>query len=105
MIRKAFKMSLYKGEISEYEKRHNPIWKELKSVLKTHGVHKYSIFFDEETHTLFGYAEIESEEKWNLIAETEVCKKWWVYMADIMDTETDNSPVTYELEEVFNLVN
>jgi L-rhamnose mutarotase len=34
MIRKAFKMTLYKGKISEYKKRHNPIWKDLESILK-----------------------------------------------------------------------
>ena len=75
MIRKAFEMTLYPDKFSEYKKRQNPIWKELENVLKNHEVHNYSIFFDEETHVLFGYAEIESEEKWEAIAETEVCKK------------------------------
>lgn len=103
MIRKAFKMTLYKGNISEYKKRHNPIWEDLKSVLKVHGVHNYSIFFDEETHTLFGYAEIESEEKWNAIANTEICKKWWKHMADLMETNPDNSPKSKELTNVFYL--
>ena len=55
MIRKAFKMKVYENEIEEYKKRHNPIWKELEDTLKIYGVHKYSIFFDEETHVLFGY--------------------------------------------------
>ena len=103
MIRKAFKMKVYQNQIEEYEKRHNPIWKELEATLKIHGVHNYSIFFYEETHVLFGYAEIESEEKWESIAKTEVCKKWWKHMADIMDTNLDNSPISVELKEVFNM--
>ena len=103
MIRKAFKMTLYANKLSEYKKRHNPIWKELEAVLKIHGVHNYSIFFDEETHVLFGYAEIESKEKWEAIAHTEVCKKWWNFMSDIMEVNQDNSPVTVELKEVFYL--
>ena len=103
MIRKAFRMKLYENEIEEYKKRHNPIWKDLESILKNQGVHNYSIFFDEETHLLFGYAEIESEIKWEAIAGSEVCKKWWKYMADIMETNEDNSPVTVALEEVFYL--
>jgi len=103
MIRKAFKMSLYPDKLSEYKKRHNPIWKELESVLKNHGVHNYSIFFDEETFGLFGYVEIESEEKWNAIASTEICKKWWKYMADIMETNADKSPVSKELTDIFYL--
>ena len=35
--------------------------------------------------------------------ETEICKKWWKYMADIMETNSDNSPVTIELKEMFHL--
>lgn len=66
-------------------------------------MHNYSIFFYEETHVLFGYAEIESEEKWESIAKTEVCKKWLKHMADIMDTNLDNSPISVELKEVFNM--
>ena len=66
-------------------------------------MHNYSIFFDEETHVLFGYAEIESKEKWEAIAETEVCKKWWNFMSDIMEVNEDNSPVTDELKEIFYL--
>lgn len=103
MIRKAFKMKLYSNTIEEYRKRHNPIWKELESVLKNNGVHNYSIFFDDETNGLFGYAEIESEGKWEAIAETVVCKKWWKHMENIMETNTDNSPISVELKEVFYL--
>ncbi len=104
MIRKAFKMRVYPDFIEEYIKRHNPIWKELKMVLKKHGVYSYSIFLDMQSSTLFAYVEIESEEKWDAIAMTEVCKKWWAYMADLMETNQDNSPVSLALDEVFFMV-
>jgi len=87
----------------EYTKRHNPIWPELKEILQSHGVINYNIFLDKETNILFAHAEILNDEKWNSIAETEVCKKWWKYMADIMEIETDNSPVALDLEKVFSL--
>ncbi len=103
MIRKAFKMKVYPNKIEEYTKRHNPIWPELQELLKSHGVHNYSIFFDKETHFLFGYAEIESEEKWKKIADTEICKKWWTHMADLMETNSDKSPVSVDLMDVFYL--
>jgi len=32
-----------------------------------------------------------------------VMQKWWKYMADIMETNPDNSPVQLPLEEVFYL--
>ena len=103
MIRKAFKMKVYPSCIEKYTQRHNPIWKELEAVLIAHGVHNYSIFYDGETHILFGYAELESEEKWNSIADTQICKDWWVHMADLMETNADNSPVSTDLKEVFHL--
>lgn len=103
MIRKAFVMSVDRGKEDEYEQRHNPIWKELEETLKSHGAHNYSIFLDTETNALFGYVEIESEERWNAISETESCRKWWKHMRDVMPSNSDNSPISSELKEVFHL--
>ena len=103
MIRKAFVMKLRPGCQSEYERRHNPIWSELQSVLKSHGVSNYSIFLDKDTDNLFAYAEIESEEQWASIATTEACRRWWSYMKDLMLTNADDSPVAVVLTEVFHL--
>ena len=103
MIRKAFVMSIDPGCREEYELRHNPIWDDLREVLKSHGVSNYSIFLEEDANKLFGYAEIESEEQWNAIAETDACRRWWAFMKDIMPSNADNSPVSTELEEVFHL--
>ncbi|MDQ3063505.1 MAG: L-rhamnose mutarotase [Acidobacteriota bacterium] len=103
MIRKAFSMKVNPDAHEEYERRHNPIWTELETVLKQHGVSNYSIFLEEETNQLFGYAEIESEELWRKIAETEVCQRWWAFMKDVMPTNEDHSPISINLEEVFHL--
>ena len=32
-----------------------------------------------------------------------IVQKWWAYMADIMDTNPDNSPVSIPLKEVFRM--
>ncbi|MCX5661510.1 MAG: L-rhamnose mutarotase [Planctomycetota bacterium] len=102
MIRKAFVMSVNKGSEVEYEKRHRPIWPELEAVLRKHGVHNYSIFLHPETNQLFGYAEIEDEARWNAIAQTPECKKWWAHMKDVMPSNPDNSPKSLGLKEVFH---
>jgi L-rhamnose mutarotase len=102
MIRKAFLMTLKPDCQAEYERRHNPIWPELQAALKTHGVHNYSIFLDRSTERLLGYAEIESEERWQQIAHTEVCQHWWAHMKDLMLTNPDNSPMVIDLDEVFH---
>lgn len=103
MIRRAFLMQVNPDQHTEYEKRHNPIWPELHQVLKSHGVHNYSIFLDKATHQLFGYVEIEDEARWSAIADTAECKKWWAYMKDIMPSNPDNSPKSKELKEVFHI--
>jgi len=103
MIRKAFRMSVYPGQYEEYERRHNPIWDELRDVLKRHGVHNYSIFLDENDGSLFAYVEIEDEARWNAIAQTPECRRWWRYMREIMPTNEDDSPQSVDLREVFHL--
>ncbi len=96
-------MSVHRGHEAEYARRHQPIWAELEAVLKAHGVHNYSIFLHPDTNQLFGYVEIEDEARWAAIAGTDVCRRWWRHMADVMPANPDNSPVARELKEVFHL--
>ena len=101
MIRKGGIMTVYKDCYEEYKKRHDELWPEMALELKKHGAHNYSIFLEEETGKLFAYLEIEDEEKWTLMSKTAICAKWWAYMADIMETNPDNSPVYKDLKDVF----
>lgn len=103
MIRKAFRMSVHSGREDEYMRRHNPIWQELADTLAAHGVSSYSIFLDRQTGDLFAYAEIESEERWNAIAQTDVCRRWWRYMQELMPSTPDSEPISMPLSEVFHL--
>ncbi|XHR31289.1 MAG: L-rhamnose mutarotase [Chthoniobacteraceae bacterium] len=103
MMRKSFLMYVNPGATEEYLRRHHPIWPELKETLKEHGVSNYSIYLNRSNNQLIGYVEIEDEAKWNAIAQTDVCKKWWHYMADSMVTNPDESPRSDTLCEVFHL--
>ena len=96
-------MSVHSGHKAEYERRHRPIWRELEDTLVAHGVRSYSIFLDPATNDLFGYAEIDSEERWAAIASADVCQRWWAFMKDIMPANPDNSPISRELREVFHI--
>ena len=73
------------------------------AALKAQGDHNYSIFHDPVTDVLFGYAEIEDEGRWQAIARTDVCRRWWAHMRDIMPANPDNSPVARDVREVFHL--
>ena len=97
----AFKMKLNPGMLEEYKKRHDDLWPELHSLLKDNGLSEYSIFFDEETNILFAFQKQAGDQGSQDLGKTEIVKKWWKYMADIMETNPDNSPVSKELVEVF----
>ena len=103
MPRIAFKMTVYPESHQEYSRRHQPIWPELESVLRDHGVERYFIFLNREESELFGYAEVESLERWNAIGETEVCRRWWQFMKVLMPSHPDGQPVSVPLQEVFAL--
>jgi L-rhamnose mutarotase len=96
-------MKLKPGCREEYKKRHDQIWPELKQLLADSGIRDYSIFFDEESHTLFAAQKVEGDQGSQDRGKTEIVQKWWAYMADIMETNPDNSPVSIPLEEVFYL--
>jgi L-rhamnose mutarotase len=103
MIRYAFKMKLKPGFKDEYKKRHDEIWPELKKLLHDTGIRDYSIFLDEETNILFAVQKVVDNKGSQELGQNEIVKKWWAYMADIMDTNPDNSPISIPLEEVFYL--
>ena len=103
MKRQSFKMFLKPGFEEEYEKRHNEIWPELVKLLKDAGVSNYSIFLDKDTNTLYAYQEVSGEGGSQDLGTTEIVQKWWAFMADIMETNPDNSPVSIPLQEVFHL--
>ncbi|MCF3108157.1 L-rhamnose mutarotase [Niabella sp. CC-SYL272] len=103
MQRIAFKMKLFKGYEAEYKKRHGALWPELQQLLKQTGISDYSIFLDEGTCDLFGILKIEQGRTMEDLPAHPVMQKWWAYMCDIMETNTDQSPVSVPLQEVFYL--
>jgi L-rhamnose mutarotase len=103
MRRAAFTMKLKPGFQTEYKRRHDEIWPELARELEAAGVSDYSIFLDESTLTLFAFQKLKDHDTSELLPSSPIVKKWWKYMADIMETNTDNSPVTVNLREVFHL--
>ena len=71
--------------------------------IKDSVVSDYSIFIDDETDTLFAVQKVAGESGSQDIGDEEIVRKWWEYMADIMEVNPDCSPVSIPLEEVFYL--
>ena len=103
MERVAFKLRLKPSVVAEYKKRHDELWPELKAELKAAGVYDYSIFLDEETLTLFAVQKLSEGNTAVGLPDSPVVRKWWDYMAPLMETNPDNSPVAKPLREVFHL--
>jgi len=103
MHRLAFKMKLFPGMEDEYQKRHDQLWPELKTLLKSIGITDYSIFLDKTSNDLFAYLTIPNEKRLDELPLAPIMAKWWDYMKDIMETNADNSPVSVPLKEVFYL--
>jgi len=103
MLRHAFTMKLKPGVEAEYKRRHDDIWPELAERLTGAGISDYSIFLDEASGTLFAVQKLTPDNTAGALPATGIMKKWWAHMADLMETNPDNSPVVTPLKEVFHL--
>ena len=106
-MRDAVIMKLKPGAAEEYEKRHSAVWPELLESIKNHGAKNYSIYLNKATNELFSYLEVDDAdaELWESRSKEidEITQKWWAYMAELMEVNPDNSPVSIPLREVFHL--
>ena len=103
MIRIAHKLKLKPGCAAEYAKRHDEVWPELCQELSAAGISDFTIFLDEETNCLFAFRKLSENNTTHLLRESPVVRKWWAFMADIMETHPDLSPLSVPLKEVFHL--
>ena len=103
MEKYAFRMRLHPGKAAEYKARHDAIWPELVTLLKEAGISDYSIHLDEETGLLFGVLWRRDDHGMAALPAHPVMRRWWAHMADIMETNPDNSPIQTDLVTVFHL--
>ena len=103
MTRQAFTMKLKAGFEAEYKKRHDELWPEMATALRKAGVSDFSIFLDEQTLTLFAVRKLSDPGKLADVARLPVVRKWWDYMAPLMEVHPDNAPKEWPLKEVFHL--
>ena len=97
----AFRMKIFPGRADEYRRRHDAIWPELVDALHQAGVSDYRIFLDEETNYLFAILKRRPDHTSDDLPSTDVVKRWWHMMGDIMDTNPDESPVQKPLVSMF----
>jgi L-rhamnose mutarotase len=98
----AFTMQLKPGVAAEYQRCHDEIWPELTAALHAAGIRDYSIFLDAASGRLFGVQKRLPGHTADALPGLPVMQRWWAYMADLMDTNADNSPVVTTLTQVFH---
>jgi L-rhamnose mutarotase len=103
MLRQAFTMKLKPGFAAEYKKRHDELWPEMAQALRAAGISDFSIFLDEDTLTLFAVRRVADTKKLAEVARLPIVRKWWDYMAPLMEVHPDNAPKEWPLKEVFHL--
>lgn len=97
-------MQLKEGMATEYERRHDEIWPELREALRDAGIHDYGIYLDPGPGTLFAVQQRTENHTIDQLADLPVMRRWWAYMADLMEVNPDNSPVVRPLKPVFQAV-
>jgi L-rhamnose mutarotase len=98
----AFRMQLKPGAVAEYLARHDAIWPELSSLLHEAGIRDYSIFLDEATLSLFAVLRLTADNTRETLPDHPVMKRWWAYMAPLMEVESDNRPCEWPLVPMFH---
>ena len=102
MTTRAFRMKLKPGTVEEYRRRHDELWPDLGQALSDAGIYDYSIFLDEETLHLFAVLKLRPDNTIAELPQKEVMRRWWDYMADLMEVEPGNRPREWPLEQMFH---
>jgi len=98
----AFTMQLKPGTVAEYQRRHDEIWPELTEALQAAGIRDYSIYLNADSGNLFAVQKRLPGHTADQLPTLPVMQRWWAYMADLMDTNPDNSPVVKPLQRLFH---
>jgi L-rhamnose mutarotase len=99
----AFRMQLKPGVVDEYRRRHDEIWPELAEAISAAGIYDYSIFLDEATLSLFAVLKLRDDNRRDALPDDPVMRRWWDYMAPLMEVQPDNRPVEWPLIPLFHL--
>jgi L-rhamnose mutarotase len=99
----AFLMRLKPGHEPEYRRRHDEIWPELKAALTHAGIRDYSIFLDEVTLTLFAVLRLMPDNTRNSLPALPIMRRWWDFMADLMEVDQTSQPIDRALTRVFHM--
>ena len=89
--------------IPEYTRRHEQMDDDIRRSILDNGARSLSIFAAREFGVVVMVVELDDVDAWTAAAETELTRRWWAYMSQIMPTNDDLSPIATELPLLFHL--
>jgi len=100
----AFMLRLRPGAAEAYEKAHREVWPEMLALLKSAGIHEYSIFRRDEL-LILTFRAVDFEATWSQLDNHPVDMRWQQTMAPLFEPleglrEGERFPM---MEEVFYL--
>ncbi len=98
-MRIAWVMKLKPGNEAIYKQKHDEIWPEMLALMQKSGTRNYSIY--RYGLLLFAYQERDTPAEPGAPIDP-IVWKWWEMMAPYMETNSDFSPVTEPVEEMFH---
>lgn len=99
----AFLMRLKAGHEQEYQKRHSEIWPELSAALTAVGIRDYSIFLNPANGDLFAVLRLLPDNRRETLPSLPIMRRWWDYMADLMEVDANNKPIERPLIRIFHM--
>jgi L-rhamnose mutarotase len=100
-IRLASSLVVPRANQAEYARRHRELWPEIRAAIQEQGGHDYSIFLAPELDRVFSYVQVDDLDLWAQ-NDPDVQARWWAYMAEVMPTNPDSSPISAQLVEAFH---
>jgi L-rhamnose mutarotase len=94
-------MHLKPGNEAVYRQKHDEIWPEMIATLHALGIRNYTIFL--RGLDLFAYYETDDPALGARQAENPVVQRWWKMMEPYMDYNSDGTPWSEPIQEVFHL--
>ena len=101
MIRRAFTMRLKPNASTEYRHHHDNVWPELVKEIERSGIASITTF--QRDQDLFLVSEINNEQAWDRLWNSEIHRKWAEVMEPLMNLRDDGIVDAGELTEIFNL--
>ncbi len=85
MQRACFLLKVKQGRLQDYLRAHDPVWPELREIMRQAGIRNYSMFWRDDG-LLVGYLEGEDiQGSLRRVAATEVSRRWEARMAEFFE--------------------